>query len=200
MTLVAAIIPARSGSVRIKKKNVREFRGRPIIEYPIEQIKRSGLFDICIVSTDDPDIAELAIQNKCAVHMRETDDGKKGTQEVARDVLLDWPEVTHACVVYATSPLLDSSDLDRGWGVLQRKDALFAMSVQTDPLADAGCFYWGKAEAFKVRAPLIDSHTAMVPMPNYRVQDVNVESDWLEAERKYDAWKHNNMLNARGNF
>ncbi len=189
MTLVAAIIPARGGSVRIPRKNIKDFRGRPIIEYPIEAIKRSGLFDVCIVSTDDDEIAGIAARNKCAVYMRETDSGLRGTQEVAREVLLDWREVTHACVVYPTSPLLDSSDLDRGWGVLQRPGALYAMSVQTDPLADAGCFYFGKAEAFKVRAPLIAEHTVMVPMPDRRVCDINTPEDWSRAEQLFDAWR-----------
>jgi N-acylneuraminate cytidylyltransferase len=172
--------------VRIPKKNIKPFRGKPIIEYSIEAIKRCGLFDACIVSTDDDEIAELALANGCSVHRRELDNGERGTQEVARMVLKDWPEATHACVVYATCPLIDSSDLDRGWAVLQKPGALFSMAVGIDPLCDAGCFYWGTAEAFKVRAPLIDSHTVMVPMPSRRCVDINTFADWARAEKLYD--------------
>lgn len=186
MSLVVAIIPARGGSVRIPQKNIKPFRGKPIICYPIEQIKRCGLFDACIVSTDDDEIARIAAVNGCSLHRREPDPGLIGTQEVARMVLKDWPEASVACVVYATSPLLDSSDLDRGYAVLQRPGALFAMSVGIDPLADAGQFYWGRAEAFKTRAPLIDSHTVMVPMPSRRVCDINTMDDWARAEAMYD--------------
>jgi N-acylneuraminate cytidylyltransferase len=184
--LTVAVIPARGGSVRVPRKNIRDFRGKPIIEYPIAQIKRCGLFDACIVSTDDDEIAEIAERNGCSIHRRAVDDGCRGTQEVARMVLADWPEASIACVVYATSPLLDSSDLDRGYAVLQKPGALFTMSVSIAPLADAGCFYWGRREAFMTRAPLIDSHTVMVPMPGRRVCDINTEKDFARAEAMYD--------------
>ena len=184
-----AVIPARGGSVRLPRKNVRNFRGRPIIEYPIDAAKRTGLFDAIWVSTDDADIERLAIVNGCQVFRREKDDGSRGTQEVAREVLLELPEVDDACVIYATSPLLVPADLHRGWAVLQKQGALYAMSVQADPLADAGCFYWGKAAAFRVNAPLIDSHTVLVPMPAGRCCDINTEADWHRAEQMYDVWK-----------
>lgn len=187
-----AIIPARGGSVRIPRKNIREFRGQPIIVYAILAAAKSGLFHSFIVSTDDPEIEDLAVKHGCWVLRRETDDGSRGTQEVARDVLMHFEGVTEACVIYPCSPLLVPSDLVRGHALLQREGALYAMSVQQEPLADAGCFYWGKADAFRVGAPLIDAHTVMVPMPANRVCDINVEADWLRAESMYDALRRAN--------
>ena len=183
----AAIIPARYNSQRVPGKNTRDFRGQPIICYAIHSAQKSGLFDRVIVSTDGAAVAAIASTAGAEVVWRDYDDGSKGTQEVARDVLMDMPDVDEACVIYATSPLLVPSDLVRGHAVLQRTGALFAMSVQTSPLADAGCFYWGKADAFRNRAPLIDSHTVMVPMPAGRCCDINTESDWQRAETMYDA-------------
>ena len=58
-----AIIPARGGSKRIPKKNIRKFVGRPIISYSIEIAKKSGLFERVIVSTDNDEISEIAINN-----------------------------------------------------------------------------------------------------------------------------------------
>ncbi len=55
-----AVIPARGGSKRIPKKNIRLFFGKPIIAYTIEAAKKSGLFSQVIVSTDDKEIAEIA--------------------------------------------------------------------------------------------------------------------------------------------
>jgi len=55
-----AVIPARGGSKRIPRKNVREFGGKPIIAYSIEAACQSGLFERVIVSTDSPEIAEIA--------------------------------------------------------------------------------------------------------------------------------------------
>src|SRR5688572_15846559 len=55
-----AIIPARTGSKRIPGKNIREFKGAPIISYPIRYAKESGLFDEVMVSTEGEDIAKIA--------------------------------------------------------------------------------------------------------------------------------------------
>ena len=57
-----AIIPARGGSKRIPRKNIRPFLGKPIIAYSIEAALQSGLFDEVMVSTDDEEIAEVARQ------------------------------------------------------------------------------------------------------------------------------------------
>lgn len=186
-----ALIPARGGSQRIPRKNVRDFRGRPIIEYSIEAAKRTGLFDAVWVTTDDHEIERLAIANGCQVFRRPPDDGSRGTQEVAREVLMELPDVDECCVIYATCPLIVPADIHRCAAVLKKPGALYAMTVQTDPLADAGAIYFGNAAAFRVKAPLIAEHTVMVPMPAGRVQDINTEADWLEAERKFDAWKGN---------
>ena len=58
---ILAIIPARGGSKRIKRKNIRDFAGKPVIAYSIEAALRSGCFDTVMVSTDDDGIAEVAL-------------------------------------------------------------------------------------------------------------------------------------------
>ena len=55
-----AILPARGGSKRIPRKNVREFGGRPMLAWPVAAALESGLFERVLVSTDDPEIAEIA--------------------------------------------------------------------------------------------------------------------------------------------
>lgn len=57
-----AVIPARGGSKRIPRKNIREFCGRPMIAWAIEAARESGCFDRIIVSTDDAEIAEISLQ------------------------------------------------------------------------------------------------------------------------------------------
>lgn len=160
-----------------------------MIAYPIQAATISELFDAILVTTDDAEIEDVALKFGAMVVRREQDDGAKGTQEVARDVLMQFHQATEACVIYPCTPMLVPSDLVRGHAVLQRQGALFAMSVHYDPLADAGCFYWGKADAFRVRAPLIDSHTAMVPMPAARSIDINTQEDWARAESMFDNWR-----------
>ena len=60
-----AIIPARGGSKRIPRKNIKNFHGKPIIAYSIEAALKSGLFDEVMVSTDDEEIKILDSINKC---------------------------------------------------------------------------------------------------------------------------------------
>ena len=57
-----AVIPARGGSTRIPRKNIRKFLGRPLIAYTIAAAQESGLFEKVIVSTDDPEVADVSCQ------------------------------------------------------------------------------------------------------------------------------------------
>lgn len=57
-----AIIPARGGSKRIPRKNIKLFLGKPIISYSIESALKSNLFDEIMVSTDDDEIKEIALK------------------------------------------------------------------------------------------------------------------------------------------
>ena len=189
---VVCIIPARGGSRRIPRKNIRDFHGKPIIAYSIELALKSRLFSRVIVSTDDEDIAKTAIFYGATVHRREFDDGSKGTQEVARDVLMVNNEVDIACVLYATSPLLNLELLSYGLECLLNSNCNYAMSVSADPLADAGCFYWGAAEAFVQKLPLIFPGTLMIPLPAGRVCDINTEQDWRLAESMFEALRRAN--------
>lgn len=160
-----------------------------MMQWPIEAAKASGLFDLILVTTDDQEIAEVATDCGASIFMRKEDDGSRGTQLVARQVLMARREFDEACVIYPCSPLLAPSDLTRAFTLLKKPGALYAMSVQTNPLADAGCFYAGDANAWRVNAPLIDSHTIMVPMPAGRVCDINTWDDWRRAEILFDAWR-----------
>lgn len=182
-----ALIPARGGSRRIAGKNIRSFHGKPIMAYSIETARESGLFDEIVVSTDCLAIAEVARQYGATVFERPTDDGSRGTQDVAREVLLDpkYADVQEACVIYATSPLLLVSDLILAMDELLDHFRFYAMSVNREPLFDAGCFYFGKASAFKKNISLIGPYTAMIPLPPERVCDINTEADWERSEQLY---------------
>jgi pseudaminic acid cytidylyltransferase len=186
-----AIIPARGGSVRVPRKNIRPFFGKPIIAYSIEVARSSGLFDQVIVSTDDVEIAAIANDFGADALMRPAGWDDIGTQEVGARVIESmygpghYPQ--HACVIYATCPMLTPEYLHAGWAELRSGTPVFAFAVGTDPLRDAGVFYWGEGWAFVRRVPLIGSRTVMVPMPESRVCDINTEDDWHRAERMYEA-------------
>lgn len=182
---IVAIIPARGGSVRIPRKNIRDFKGQPMMAWPIATAWASMLFDEIVVSTDDDEIAALARKLHCSVFMRPTDDGTRGTQDLAADVLKER-YCDKACVIYPCAPMLRAEDLQHGYALLADRANAFSMSVLTDPLADAGMFYFGHKWAFVNGAPLIYWHTAMVPIHPSRGIDINTEEDWNRAERMFD--------------
>ncbi|MEY9127579.1 pseudaminic acid cytidylyltransferase [Bradyrhizobium yuanmingense] len=131
-----AVIPARGGSKRIPRKNIRPFCGKPIISYSIDAARQSGLFDEVIVSTDDEEIAAVARQCGATtpfVRPKEISDDFTGTNAVVKHAVA-WfiergDEISHACCIYATAPLIQSRYLREGHDALSGSDAAFAFSV-----------------------------------------------------------------------
>lgn len=135
-----AIIPARGGSKRIPKKNIKDFAGHPMISYPIKAARKTGLFDHIIVSTDDIEIAETAKAYGAETpFMRpaELADDFTGTVPVTNHAiqwLLDHgTQVDYVCCIYATTPLIQSCYLEQALQQLKDSDKLFAFSACTFP-------------------------------------------------------------------
>lgn len=128
-----AIIPARGGSKRIPRKNLLPFDGVPMIVRSIRTALDSGLFEQVVVSTDDADIAELALAHGAQVPFlrpAELADDFTGTAAVIEHALQQLPAFDYACCVYATAPLLQARFLRQGFELLQQHpDKAFAFSV-----------------------------------------------------------------------
>jgi pseudaminic acid cytidylyltransferase len=107
------VIPARGGSKRIPRKNIKNFNGKPIISYSIEAAISSDCFDEIIVSTDDDEIAEVAIKYGAKAPFVRPDkisDDYVGTTKVIKHCI-EWmennvSEVNNVCCLYATAPLI----------------------------------------------------------------------------------------------
>jgi N-acylneuraminate cytidylyltransferase len=139
MTCVA-IIPARGGSKRIPRKNIRPFAGQPIIGYSIKTALQSQLFDRVIVSTDDPEIAEVAESFGAEVPVlrpAELADDFTGTNDVVKYCLKILKEqkyaVDFACCLYATAPFVTINSLRAGYERLLETGKAFAFSVTSFP-------------------------------------------------------------------
>jgi N-acylneuraminate cytidylyltransferase len=139
LALTIAIIPARGGSKRIPRKNLKAFGGRPIMAWSIEAALATGLFDHVLVSSDDEEIRELAKSEGAeAPFLRppEISDDHTPTMPVLRHAI-EWTEasrgeVATACCIYATAPFITTEDLKRGHaGLESHADADFAFSVTT---------------------------------------------------------------------
>lgn len=198
-----AIIPARGGSVRIPRKNLKLFFGLPIMAYSIECARRSSLFNEVYISTEDDEIAAMALRLGCPVIKRppelaEIGASDCGTQEVARHALVHLQEtgqkIDFVCCIYPTAPLMTVSELRVGLKAVRQPDAAYAFAVGLDPLRDAGQWYWAKAWHLLARTPMTmngaDSYKIVVP--EARVCDINTEADWTRAEQLY-----RDMMNAK---
>lgn len=131
-----AVIPARGGSKRIPRKNIRAFCGKPIIAYSIAAAQQTGLFDQVVVSTDDEEIAAVARSFGAAtpfIRPKEIADDFTGTNAVVKHAITWFGErandVAHACCIYATAPLVQAHFIEEGFTALNRSDAAFAFSV-----------------------------------------------------------------------
>lgn len=131
-----AVIPARGGSHRIPRKNIRLFHGKPIMAWSIEAARRSALFDHVIVTTDDDEIAAVATQWGAEAPFRRPAalaDDHAGTTEVVGHAVRwaieqDWP-LAAVCCIYATAPFLRAEDLEQGLRALESGAWAYAFSA-----------------------------------------------------------------------
>ena len=128
-----AIIPARGGSKRIPRKNLKPFDGVPMIVRSIRTALDCGLFDQVVVSTDDEEIADVARAHGAQVPFVrpvELADDFTGTAAVIVHALSQLPIFDYVCCIYATAPLLQARYLRQGHELLvQHPDKSFAFSV-----------------------------------------------------------------------
>ena len=136
MSKFIAIIPARGGSKRIPRKNIRSFFGKPIIAYAIENLILTGLFDEIIVSTDDIEIAEIAKKFGAKVPFLRSEKNSSdiaSTNDVIEEVLSyyrDNSEIFNYCLcLYPCTPLLDFRNINKAFDLLISKNLDSVISV-----------------------------------------------------------------------
>jgi pseudaminic acid cytidylyltransferase len=135
-----AVIPARGGSKRIPRKNIRLFGGRPIIAWSIAAAKATGLFDHIICSTDDDEIAAVAEAWGAEAPFRRPaalSDDHATTLAVVQHAL-EWAEaqgmpLEAICCIYPASPFVTESRLKQGYERLQASGAQFCLPIARFP-------------------------------------------------------------------
>ena len=222
-----AIIPARGGSKRIPRKNIREFSGKPMIAHAITVARQSGMFEHIIVSTDDEEIACIAKNFGAEIpFMRPpelADDHTPTVPVIAHAISiacqrLGW-NVEYACCLYPCVPFIQVADLKGALELLRVSHAAYSFPVtefssavqralrrlpdgrmqpfypeyelaRTQDLEpayhDVGQFYWGKADAWLTNDKIHRSGVGL-PIPNWRVVDIDTPDDWERAEMVYAA-------------
>jgi pseudaminic acid cytidylyltransferase len=193
-----AVIPARGGSKRIPRKNIKLFAGKPMIAYAIEAARASGLFDHVIVSTDDDEIMAVSTEYGAETPFRRP-------IELADDFTPTVPVVAHAieasraigfavdtaCCIYPGVPFIEAADLVDGLALLETGDAPYAFPVTSfaSPIQRA----LRRAANGRI-APFDPSHV------NTRTQDL--EPAFHDAGQFYwgraDAWLSGMNIHANG--
>jgi pseudaminic acid cytidylyltransferase len=133
---VIAIITARGGSKRIPRKNIKNFLGKPIIEYSIESALESNLFNEVMVSTDDEEIANFAITCGAKVpffRSTKNSDDYSSTSDVLIEVLNRYKELNldfkYACCIYPTAPFITATKLKEAYEELESKSAISVLPI-----------------------------------------------------------------------
>lgn len=183
-----AIIPARGGSKRIPRKNIKEFCGKPMIAWSIEAAKSSGCFDQIIVSTDDEEIASVAVHYGASVpFMRppELSDDFTGTLPVIHHAVA-WlnesgTQTEYACCIYATAPFVSATDLQQGFQEIKETGSSYAFSVTS--------------YAFPIQRAIRITDAGRVTMfspEHFSTRSQDLEEAWHDAGQFYwgtaDAW------------
>ncbi|MES2567363.1 MAG: pseudaminic acid cytidylyltransferase [Bacteroidota bacterium] len=141
-----AIITARGGSKRIPKKNIKFFRGKPMIAYSIEMALKSNLFDYIMVSTENAEIAEIGERFGADVPFfrnEQTSDDFSNTSDVLIEVLNDLKkygkQFDNACCIYPTAPLISLNSLTDSYSLLIENsfDTVFPVCAFSSPIQRA---------------------------------------------------------------
>ena len=133
-----AVIPARGGSKRIPRKNIKSFFGKPMVGWAIEIALESKVFDHVVVSTDDKEIAEIAISYGATVPFKRPADLADDFTDTRLVIChaIDWfkkniGELTSVCCIYATSPMMLASDLMIASEISDSANDAFVLPVTT---------------------------------------------------------------------
>ena len=189
-----AIIPARGGSKRIPRKNIKLFCGKPMIAWSIDSVLKSKCFDQVIVSTDDAEIADVAIKYGATVpFMRpaELSDDHTGTVPVIAHAI-EWitthvAQVELACCIYATAPFVTPEDICRGLNVLLDAGCDYAFSVTS--------YAFPIQRAIRITS---DERIEMFNPEHFNTRSQDIEEAWHDAGQFYwgqtYAWLEGRMI------
>ena len=131
-----AIIPARGGSKRIPRKNIKDFLGKPIIAYSIEAAIKSNIFDEVMVSTDDEEIADVSQKYGAKVpffRSKEMSDDYATTSQVLLEVIKEYytrgMEFNYMACIYPTAPFIEADDLKKAFKIMEDRKPTMVMPV-----------------------------------------------------------------------
>ena len=226
--MIFAIIPARGGSQRIKKKNIKKFYSKPILYWTLKALKKSRLFSKIVLTTDDDQIKKTGEQLgfdhiiSRPSNLADNYTPTKPVIEHAIRVLKKKFKIKHVCCVYPCNPFLNSLDLKKSFKILKKSKKNFVFpiaeyvhpiqrafkltknnkliffrkkyeSIRTQDLVksyhDVGQFYWGSVSNWLSKKKM-HSNGIGLPIPKWRVVDIDNLQDWKRAELLFKILKN----------
>lgn len=206
------IIPARKGSKRIKDKNIKEFCGKPILEYPLREALSSALFLNPYVFTNDERILEK--YTHYAVPRLDDNANEHSTlAEMLFECLMKDTHYEYVCVLLPTAVFATKEDLIKSFDMLKDNDAVISVCKYNHPIEralgiyhgsliffnktneftrtqdlldcyhDAGQFYWLKTKSFLQQKRIFMDKSVPYIMD---AVDIDTEEDWLKAEAIFE--------------
>ena len=175
------VIPARGGSKRIPRKNIKEFFGQPIISYSIKVAIASKCFDRVIVSTDDAEIAEVAKSFGADIpfmRSKQLSDDYVGTGSVSKHAI-EWCEsqgqaVSDVCCLYATAPFVQAGAINKAYQQMTLEKADYCFTVTN--------FVFPIQRAIKITE---NNRLDMFYPSNYAHRSQDLEDAWHDAGQFY---------------
>lgn len=188
------VIPARGGSKRIPRKNIKEFCGKPMIAWSIEVAIQSNCFHRIIVSTDDEEIASVAQHYGAEIPFLRpadlSDDYTSTTAVIAHAI--DWQnkvgeKAINICCLYATAPFVKPENLKKGLEMLNNMNADYAFSVTS--------------YAFPIQRAIritLENRVEMFQQKHFNKRSQDLEEAWHDAGQFYwgkaSAWLENKPI------
>ncbi len=187
-----AIIPARGGSKRIPRKNIKDFFGKPLIAHSIQTAIKSKLFDKIIVSTDDEEIANIAKSYGAEVLKRPknlADDFTPTIPVIAHAIestCKDLSEIKAVCCIYATAPFIQASFLQEAYKKL--------LTCKSDYCFSATSFAFPIQRAIKLKHDSVE----MFYPEHFNTRSQDLEEAYHDAGQFYwgtpQAWCENRII------
>lgn len=195
--MIVAIIPARIGSKRIKKKNIKSFLGHPIISYSIKSAQKSKIFDKIIVSTDSNIIGNIAKKYGAEFLFKRPKKFSGDKVSTGKVILhaIKWlsknlKKPNYVCCIYPTAPLMNHEDLIKSFKKMKSKKWNYIFSATKNSFPIERCFFFDRKNNLK-----------LIKKNSFFKRSQSFQSTYRDAGQfywgTYDAWSKKSVIFAK---
>lgn len=186
---ILAIIPARLGSKRLKYKNIKSFKGKPLFLWSFITAKKSKYIDKIIISTESKRILNYAKKYGYSSNMlrnKKLSKDKTPSEDVILDILKKNNKYDYFILLQPTSPLRTHFDIDRSINLIIRKKKFFLVSINKENKKYNGAIYINKIDKFLKEKKFSNEKKIFFKMTKKKSVDIDSIEDFKLAENYYE--------------